>query len=166
MKLIQALLFTTIVCASFACKSHKNGVKESSSSTSSTQTEETTQNSSTSNTSATSQAATTTNTTKATGDSIPVCRLTVSFISIGAGTDPDGQPTLNKYIQQFMDASGKKIVYDVTPWGREGESDACFSLDNLTPEEQSRFINGMREAFKGRELVRVEENKKKIIRKK
>src|SRR5205085_6303068 len=105
-----------------------------------TQTEgTTTQNSSTSNSSTNSTTITSSTTIKSMGDTTPVCRLAVSFISIGAGTDPEAQPMLNKYVQQFMDATSKRIEFDVTPWGREGESDACFKLDNLTPEEQTRF---------------------------
>lgn len=88
-----------------------------------------------------------------------VYRVAVSFISFGAGTDPDGRPILDTYVQQYMDASEKKIVYDAHPWGREGEVDFCFTLDNLTPEEQNIFIEGLKSTFKGRELVHVEENK-------
>lgn len=168
MKLAHVLLISTVVCGSFACKCHKDAPKETSSSTSSTQTTgTTTQNTSTSNSGTTNSqtTATTPSSNKAQGDTVPaVYRLAVSFISFGAGTDPDARPMLDNYVQQFMDATSKRIVYDAIPWGREGETDVCFTLDNLTPEEQTRFINGVRETFKGRELVRVEENKKNNYR--
>ena len=87
-------------------------------------------------------------------------RVIVSFISIGAGTDPDAHPVLDAFVQQYMDTTSKKIVYQAQPWGREGEMDICFTLDNLSAEEQVNFINGLKVAFLKRELVRIEEYKK------
>ena len=168
MRPIHALLISSMMTGLFACKCHKDAPKETAATTSA-KSASTTQNSSspstTSNSSATSQTTTTSSANKIQEDTVPsVYRVAISFISIGAGTDPEARPLLDNYVQQFMDATSKRIVYDAHPWGREGEIDICFTLDNLTPEEQTRFINGVRETFKGRELVRIEENKKNTYR--
>ena len=173
MRLIHALLISSMMSGLFACKCHKDAVKETASATAIHSSGSNTQNSptatATSNSSSTTSqtTATSSSTNKILGDTVPtIYRVAVSFISMGAGTDTEARPLLDNYVQQFMDATSKRIVYDAHPWGREGEIDICFTLDNLTPEEQTRFINGVRETFKGRELVHIEENKKNNYRKK
>ncbi len=169
MKLTQILLITSVMIGSYSCNCHKDASKDNTTSGSSTQTSASgTQTSATgtntSNTTTTAQNNNSSTANKTQGDTASICRLNVSFFSIGTGTDAEARPMLDKYVQQFMDATSKRIVYDAIPWGREGEMDMCFTLDNLSPEEQTRFINGMRDTFKGHELVRVEENKKKMTR--
>ncbi len=169
MKLTQILLISFVMIGSYACNCHKDASKDTSSAGTSTQntgggTQNSTTGTNTSNTTITTQTTASSTTNKMQGDTVSVCRLAVSFISFGAGTDAEARPMLDKYVQQFMDATTKRIVYDAIPWGREGEMDMCFTLDNLSPEEQTRFINGVRDTFKGHELVRVDENKKKMTR--
>ncbi len=85
-------------------------------------------------------------------------RLVVTFISIGAGTDPDGKAFLDNYILDFKKRSGKNISYIMIPWGREGEVDCCFTLSELSISEQTDFIEQLRRVMTGRELIQINEN--------
>lgn len=87
-------------------------------------------------------------------------RLIVTFISIGAGTDPDGKSLLDGYILDYKNKKGKAVRYIMIPWGREGEVDCCFDLKDLTVSEQSDFIDGLRNTMKARELIQINENAK------
>jgi hypothetical protein len=85
-------------------------------------------------------------------------RLVVSFISIGAGTDPDAKQSLDRYIAEFKTRTGKMPAYVMIPWGREGEVDCCFNMEELTASEQGDFIAGLRNTMKSRELIQINEN--------
>jgi hypothetical protein len=85
-------------------------------------------------------------------------RLVVSFISIGAGTDPDAKQSLDRYIADFKTRTGKMPAYVMIPWGREGEVDCCFNMEELTASEQGDFIAGLRNTMKSRELIQINEN--------
>lgn len=99
-------------------------------------------------------------------DSVPsVCRVLVSAISIGTGIDPQAKTLLDKFVQEYMDATSKRILYTATHWGREGEMDFCFTLKNLSVEEQQNFVVGLNEVFKNHNLIHVEENKLNRFRK-
>lgn len=90
-------------------------------------------------------------------DSLQI-RLVIAFISIGEGTDQEAIGKLNTYVDEFnRDHQVKAINYQM-PWGREGEVDNCFKLENFTPDEQDKFITGVRELFKGNKLVQIQEN--------
>jgi hypothetical protein len=88
----------------------------------------------------------------------PTHRLVVSFISIGEGTFAKGKEQLNQYIESAQLKYKIYLNHVSKGWGREGESDVIFSLNELTPEQQSDFINGLRELFKGNQLILIEEN--------
>lgn len=87
-------------------------------------------------------------------------RLVVSFISVGAGTDPEAKAYLDKYIIDYKGNKNKMVSYIMIPWGREGEVDCCFNLKELTATEQEDFIQGLRKTMIGRELIQVNENAK------
>ncbi len=85
-------------------------------------------------------------------------RVVVSFISIGAGTDPGALSLLENYLIQFEAAHGKKPEYQRVPWGREGEVDNCFNLHELDNSMQVEFIKGLKSAFSGHDLIQITEN--------
>lgn len=91
-------------------------------------------------------------------------RLMVTFISIGAGTDPDGKALLDNYIAQYKIRTGKSPAYVMIAWGREGEVDCCFNMDELTTSEQADFILGLRNSMKSRELIQITENARNRFR--
>lgn len=85
-------------------------------------------------------------------------RLTVSFYSIGMGTE-------NDFIQRFEDSIGtfsgkvnKTIDYSKNSWGREGETDFCLKLNELSEKEQLEFIQETRKLLQDAKWVHVNEN--------
>ena len=86
-------------------------------------------------------------------------RLVVTFASIGAGIDPNGKTMMDNYINSFKEKSGKLVKYGTLAWGREGEFDCEFSLNELNLNEQTDFIKGLKKVFEGNQLIQIEENK-------
>ena len=87
-------------------------------------------------------------------------RLVVSFISIGAGTDPEAKAILEAYVYDYKLKNNKVVSYYMIPWGREGEVDCCFPLDELNASEQNNFIDGLKKVIQGKELIQITENMK------
>lgn len=81
-------------------------------------------------------------------------RLVVSFISKGAGPDNTKSAALLAYIGVHP----KKPTYTVAHWGREGESDYCLNLTELTKSEQVDFVANVNKMMAGSDMVFVKEN--------
>lgn len=81
-------------------------------------------------------------------------RLIVSFISKGAGANSDQRQAFLNYV----DSLAKKPAYKLVRWGREGETDYCFTLKELSKKEQSTFISEVKKKVAGSDRVFVEEN--------
>ena len=86
-------------------------------------------------------------------------RLVVTFASIGAGIDPNGKSSMDSYINSFKEKSGKTVKYGMLAWGREGEFDCEFTLNELNLNEQAEFVRGLKKQFEGNQLIQIEENK-------
>lgn len=87
-------------------------------------------------------------------------RLVVVFISKGEGPDPEAKSVLEAFLSDFARDSGKRPAYVMIPWGREGEVDCCFNLNELQDREQEVFINNLKMTMSSRELIQVYENAK------
>jgi hypothetical protein len=85
-------------------------------------------------------------------------RVAVIFISIGAGTDQNALPILDKVLADWKLKIGKDLTFNKVGWGREGEVDYCFTLKELNSDMQAQFINNLRDAYKGNELIQIQEN--------
>ncbi len=81
-------------------------------------------------------------------------RLVVSFVSKGAGTDGEKR----KKFLEFVDTHAKKPVYKTVIWGREGESDYCFNLHELSKKEQAEFVSEVKKITAGSEIIFVDEH--------
>ena len=64
-------------------------------------------------------------------------KLIVSFFSPGNGID---RKVLNTYVN-FLKTSYPKITYEKIKWGREGELDFCFTLNELEEKQINQFIS-------------------------
>jgi hypothetical protein len=80
-------------------------------------------------------------------------RLVVSFISQGEGIDRKTHDAFVTWVKQKGN-----IRYDAQNWGREGETNYCFALDNLSPNEQDEFVEEVRAQLVGRTMVHIDEN--------
>lgn len=85
-------------------------------------------------------------------------RITVSFYSKGNGTDSKMKEKYKKFIQEFEQIKEKKIIYDITIWGEEGETDYCFKLSELDIKDQAQFVNESKALLKESSLVNIEVN--------
>ncbi len=82
-----------------------------------------------------------------------IYRLTVSFISKGAGIDYKTEESFENWLKQ----QPKHPAYEKTHWGREGETNFCLKLDELSTREQDQFVKDVRTMLADKELVFVTE---------
>ena len=99
------------------------------------------------------QAAASTSSTPPAEDSY---RLVVEFFSIGQGIDQKTQTDFEK----LLSSNTKKIAYEPTHWGREGEVDYCLKLSELSTGEQAEFVKKTKEMLSTSKLVHISENAK------
>ena len=83
-----------------------------------------------------------------------VYRLTISFISKGEGIDYKTQQSFENWLK----AQPKHPAYEITHWGREGETNYCLKLNELSTREQGIFVRDVRTQLTDKELVFVSEN--------
>jgi hypothetical protein len=85
-------------------------------------------------------------------------RFSVSFISIGAGTDKNAIQQFDAYIAEYQQKNKLKLSFEITKWGREGEIDYCLKLSELDKKKQELFITKTKEILQSSSLVRYKEN--------
>lgn len=88
----------------------------------------------------------------------PNDRFSVSFISIGAGTDGSAKEKFDQFITEYKQENKVELKYETINWGREGEVDYCFDLTSLDKKKQELFIAETKEILKTSTLVRYKEN--------
>ncbi|MDQ3109576.1 MAG: hypothetical protein M3R17_06740 [Bacteroidota bacterium] len=82
-----------------------------------------------------------------------IYRLTISFISKGEGIDYKTQESFEKWLKE----QPKHPAYEVTHWGREGETNYCLKLNELSTREQEIFVRDVRTQLTDKSLVFVSE---------
>jgi guanyl-specific ribonuclease Sa len=80
-------------------------------------------------------------------------RVTVSFISKGEGIDLKTQEVFENWIKN----QPKTPKYQKTHWGREGETNYCLKLDELSTREQEIFVRDLRTLLTDKPLVLISE---------
>ena len=96
----------------------------------------------------------TTKTTEVITDKIHTYRLIASFISKGAGVNR----TKVEALMNIVEKHPKKPVYEKISWGREGEMDFCFQLNEMKASEQTAFINQIKKELNEGDMVFITEN--------
>ena len=109
----------------------------------------------------TSADATTTVAASTTAENANLYRLSVSFYSIGGGTDSEAIQKLNHFLTSYKPT----IANETSRWGREGEVNYCFRLSELSKKDQVKFIEEVKKLLASSQLVRIEENKECIVKK-
>ena len=93
--------------------------------------------------------------TTQTPESTITYRLLVSFTSKGAGTDNEKRTAFLAYV----DAHVKKPAYKTINWGREGETDYCFNLSELSAKKDMiAFIEEVKKIASGSDRIIIAEN--------
>ena len=82
--------------------------------------------------------------------------LVVSFFSIASGIDLKVHGEFEKFLSTYP----KKIAFEPTHWGREGEIDYCLKLSELSTAEQTNFVKKAKDLLSKSTLVYVNENAK------
>ena len=93
-------------------------------------------------------------------------RLVVTFYSIGQGSEIRLINAFEDSIGAFSGLKGKTIDYEKVQYGREGETDFCLKLNELTPEEQEEFVRKAHETLKEARWVHIKENEPCLHRRK
>lgn len=81
-------------------------------------------------------------------------RLIISFISKGTGTDGEKRLAILDYIEKHPKKPANKSIY----WGREGETDYCLSLTELSKSEQTTFVNEVKKIAGTSDRIFISEN--------
>ena len=83
-----------------------------------------------------------------------VYRLIVSFFSTASGIDQKAR----KGFVEWVTIKGSSVKMETVRWGREGEVDYCFSLNGMSSDEQSKFVNEAKENLSSAKNVHFYEN--------
>ncbi|HEY0261531.1 MAG TPA: hypothetical protein VGB95_00785 [Chitinophagales bacterium] len=82
----------------------------------------------------------------------------MTFGSIGSGTNSNAYKQFQQFISNYEKKKGKKLEYESVHWGMEGETDYCFKLSDLKPEEQKKFIAEIKKAISDHKWIFFTEN--------
>jgi hypothetical protein len=85
-------------------------------------------------------------------------RFRVSFFSIGSGIDGDAKQEYMNFLRSFEAKMNTNISYEVNQWGKEGETNFCFKLAELSEKDQLQFIAESKDKLKNAKNVRFIEN--------
>ena len=84
--------------------------------------------------------------------------MVIMFYSIGEGIDYESLKSYEDSITAFSSRIKKNIEYQKTPWGREGETDFCMQLFELSDVEKAQFIAQTKMQLKRAKWVNIFEN--------
>ncbi len=86
-----------------------------------------------------------------------IYRFTISFFSKGGGTDRKARSEFESFLENFNKMNEVNLQFTKTSWGREGEVDYCFQLDELKKKKQIVFIKQCEDLLKDSKLVHFQE---------
>jgi hypothetical protein len=84
--------------------------------------------------------------------------LVVIFYSIGEGAEFQYISAFEDSIKNYSGKINKNIDYQRKAWGREGETDFCVPLIELTKQEKEEFISKIKATLKSAKWVNIFEN--------
>lgn len=80
--------------------------------------------------------------------------VVVGFGSECCGVDNAARDALNRVVARFPRSTTGRVEHD---WGKEGETDVCFTLEALSTADRARFVADLRGTVAAK-LVTVSEN--------
>ena len=87
-----------------------------------------------------------------------IYRISVSFFSVGGGIDNKAKLNYDKFVQEFEQQKGVKLSCEIANWGKEGETDYCFTLSELNTEDQDQFTIESKNILQDFKTVNIKEN--------
>lgn len=88
----------------------------------------------------------------------PTYGLSVSFYSTGGGTDSKMITRFNEFVAAYEKEKNVTLVVEKNSWGREGEVDYCYKLDELSEKERNDFSQQATKLLSESQLVHVMQN--------
>ncbi len=85
-------------------------------------------------------------------------RLVVAFASRASGPDAEGLKRIQELIKVYENKFNKKISYNIGRYGREGETDYSFDLNNLSKKQVKKFVAVLNKEMRKYNVVSVGEN--------
>lgn len=92
-------------------------------------------------------------------DTLTKYSFVVSFTSRGEGINGTAKNSFDDLIKEFELKNKVKINFKLNYWGREGETEYCFDLNNLNSIQRNNFVSQAKELLKSADLVGLTENK-------
>lgn len=87
-----------------------------------------------------------------------IYRISISFFSIGGGIDEVMKLKYDEFVKKFENQRGVKLAYEISHWGKEGETDYCFMLLELNSNDKDQFVNESKNILADSKTVAVKEN--------
>ena len=84
--------------------------------------------------------------------------FTVSFYSTGGGTDSKMIERFNAFVASYEKEKNVTLEHETNGWGREGEVDYCFKLDELSEKERNDFSQQAMKLLSESQLVHYMQN--------
>lgn len=85
-------------------------------------------------------------------------RVVVSFTSIGTGIDGAARDQLLEILDRWRIAKGHELETERRRWGKEGETDVCVTLDELSDAERGKFLGEVRAVAGKSDRVQITES--------
>ena len=84
-------------------------------------------------------------------------RLVIKFASECCGTDNEAARRLSDISSEFEKKLAARIESERVWWGKEGEYNQCFMLQEMNDKMKDRFVAKVKSSVSSR-LVKIEEN--------
>jgi len=84
-------------------------------------------------------------------------KFTVSFISTGAGVDYKAEDRFRDFITKFQQEHRTGVLYQMSHWGKEGETDYNFDIRKLPAQLKQTLKEKLKEMFADNARVRIQD---------
>jgi len=84
-------------------------------------------------------------------------KFTVSFISTGSGVDYKAEDRFRDFITKFQQEHKTPPLYQISKWGKEGETDYNFNISRLHPQQKQTLKEKITKMFEDNALVKIQD---------
>jgi hypothetical protein len=84
-------------------------------------------------------------------------KFTVSFISTGSGVDYKAEDKFRDFITKFQQEHKTGMLYQMSHWGKEGETDYNFNISKLPSQLKQTLKEKITKMFEDNALVKIQD---------
>ncbi len=84
-------------------------------------------------------------------------KFTVSFISTGSGVDYKAEDKFRDFVTKFQQEHRTPPLYQISKWGKEGETDYNFNISRLSPPLKVSLKEKLAKMFEDNALVKIQD---------